>query len=293
LFSRLYLKRGFTDNGRNEDGLSAIGKLALGEWIMITNKRWIAVILLEHRLIQMSALIKPIITKLLSNIRSAKHYVATQNRSLFLTLMNGFIDLVFVKDEVYLSLSKLKESNEMKVFRKIANVKGDLFLDIGAYHGSYALRLSKNFTKVVAFEPNKHNFTVLSILVKLLRKTNITPMNIAVSQQDGITKLFISDSDFEHTLKSNCANNPNRFTVVKVICLNSFIKHPIDLIKVDVQGVAIDVLLGANLVMKNVKRWVIELEQQELERKGELEKLLKSFGYNIEWLSNQHIYAYN
>lgn len=226
-------------------------------------------------------------------IRMFKQCAIGQNKNLLIVLINKFIDNFFINKEVYLCLSKIKESNEMKVFKKLVGVKGNLFLDIGACYGGYALRFSNNFTKVVAFEPDQHNFTVSRLLVKLFRKRNIRVRKVAVSNQDGLTKLFLSDSIYEHTIKPEFATAPNRFKLVKAISLNNFVKEPIDLIKVDVQGSTFDVLLGATQVMEKIKRWMIELETYELQQSRKIENFLKSFNYKVAWVSDQHIYAHH
>ncbi len=63
--------------------------------------------------------------------------------------------------------SKLTESNEMMVLKKLLAVKGNFFIDIGACYGGYAPRLSENFVRIVAFEPEDHNSGALTLLIKL------------------------------------------------------------------------------------------------------------------------------
>jgi len=235
--------------------------------------------------------LKKIVKRSVALARQSRRRFVSKNKFLLLILVNGLIDYFFIRNEVYLSLSKLRESNEMKVLKKLLAVKGNLFIDIGACYGGYALRLSKNFARIVAFEPEDHNFRVLTLLIKLLRKEKIQAIKAAISNQDGITRLFVDDGIYSHTIKPAYATELDKFKLVKAISLDGFVTESVDLIKVDVQGAALDALLGATSVTEKIKRWMIELESYELGRKRELENLLKSLDYRVEWVSNQHIYA--
>lgn len=155
----------------------------------------------------------------------------------------------------------------------------------------YALWLSKNFSEVFAFEPEDENFKILTMNIKLRRRKNIEVLKMAVSDNTGMGKLYVGEDLFGHSLKSDwCASA--KFRNVKITSLNSFVKQPVDFVKVDVQGAAFDVVKGASEVMSKIKRWIIELEESELNRKLELETLMKSFGYDTLWLSEQHLYAF-
>lgn len=213
---------------------------------------------------------------------------------MFSKLLATLIDQM-VGSKIYLRTPNLglAESNELKVFkflRKIS-IRGNIFLDIGSCYGFYALRLSKIFRKVVAIEPEENNFRILTMNIKLCRMHNVTPLHMAVSDSTGETSLFISNSVFTHSLKPEFASNSTKFQTVKTVCLDDFVKEPIDLVKLDVQGAVFDILKGAHSVVDDIKSWIIELEPEELYRKHELESTMWLFNYKTEWVSNQHLYA--
>ncbi len=213
-------------------------------------------------------------------------------RGTFLILLKRIIDY-FVGERIYFLYSDLgiTESNESKVLRYIikkAQIKGEIAFDIGSCYGQYAIWLSKSFSQVVAFEPEEKNYKILTMSSRLLRKHNIQALNVAVSDKDGMGRLFIAESIFGHSLLYGTDKN---FRLTKIVSLRNIVKHPVDLIKVDVQGAAFEVIKGAFGIMNNIKRWIIELEFFELDRKGELETLLEALHYQVSWLSEQHLYA--
>lgn len=223
------------------------------------------------------------------NIRKLRSFLT--NHSLFFILVDGLINR-FLTAKIYFRYAQIGlESNEMRVLQRALTIRGETFIDIGACHGMYSFWLSKNFRSIIAFEPDSKNYSVFNVLAKTLRQRSISIIQKAVATQTGLAKFFLSDNVFLHTLNPAYASQ-ERSVIVETTSLNDFVKTPIDLIKVDVQGVALDVLRGADKVTRQIKRWIIELERYELEKTSELENLLQNFGYETEWLSPQHIYAY-
>jgi len=153
----------------------------------------------------------------------------------------------------------------------------------------YSIWLSPNFKRVIAIEPEQNNFKSLILKLKVLRKKNVKALKVAVSDFCGEAKLYIGKTVFTHSLKQTGIDTCER---VKVVDLNTLIEEPIDLIKVDVQGLAFEVVNGASKKMSQIRRWIIELEFDELSRKRKLEELMANYGYGTEWLSPQHLYAH-
>src|SRR5437870_2877368 len=81
---------------------------------------------------------------------------------------------------------------------------GDVVLDIGAHIGYYTTLLSQLVGvhgKVVAFEPDPTNFTLLQQNVARIACTNVTLYNLALSDRNGTVALYLSaDNAGDHRI---------------------------------------------------------------------------------------------
>jgi len=122
---------------------------------------------------------------------------------------------------------------------------GDIVFDIGTYVGDTALWFSKAVGpqgKVYAFEPEPGNFEKLKANLERNNVTNVVPLQLALSENEGETKFTGSGG------ASAIAEGANG-TIVKVTTLDRFVetnKIPrVDFIKMDVEGHELKVLKGA------------------------------------------------
>ena len=180
---------------------------------------------------------------------------------------------------------------EVPVKKIIANTKGDIFVDIGAHIGLHTLTARKNFKRIFAYEPHPRNYNRLKRYTHNF--THIQTYQIAISNFNGTTDLYIASVPGRHTLKDpHVIKHQAKNTLsVQVTKLSSKLSNEreIALIKVDVEGTEWEVLDGAKDIMNRIDGWIIELH--DLNRKQELEKLLKEIGYTITWIDSNHIYA--
>jgi FkbM family methyltransferase len=124
------------------------------------------------------------------------------------------------------------------VIRRLIH-RGDTVLDIGAHIGYYTLIASEivgEDGKVFAFEPNPTNFALLKRNVEENECDNVTLVNKAVSNKNGITKLYIcADNTGDHRIYNIGLGWES--VDVETIRLDDYFKdEPIDFIKMDVQG---------------------------------------------------------
>ena len=124
------------------------------------------------------------------------------------------------------------------VIRRLIH-SGDTFLDIGAHIGYYTLIASEivgKKGKVFAFEPDQTNFALLKRNVEENGCDNVTLVNKAVSNKNGITKLYIcADNTGDHRIYD--ADLGLDTIDVETVRLDDYFKdEPIDSIKMDVQG---------------------------------------------------------
>ena len=130
---------------------------------------------------------------------------------------------------------------------------GDIVFDIGAYVGDTALWFSKAVGpqgKVYAFEPEPHNFAKLKANLERNNVTNVVPLQLALSENEGETKF--SGSGGASAIAETASG-----TIVKVTTLDRFVetnKLPrVDFIKMDVEGHELRILAGARETIKTFK----------------------------------------
>jgi hypothetical protein len=84
------------------------------------------------------------------------------------TTDRGIITSVFLEDEYRI--------NNL-------NLVGSIIIDIGAQTGSFSIFSSKGAKRVFSYEPIKNNFSILLDNIKVNNIQNISPFNLAVSNQ--------------------------------------------------------------------------------------------------------------
>jgi len=135
---------------------------------------------------------------------------------------------------------------------------GMVVLDIGAnigYHTLISSKLVGNIGKVYSFEPEPHNFKLLLKNIEVNEFKNIIPINKALSNNIGTTKLFLdTQSDGKHSLSEKNVNT-NKFIEVGKITLDNFYKslsenRRIDFLKIDVEGAEGLVIEGGEKLLK-------------------------------------------
>lgn len=196
---------------------------------------------------------------------------------------------------------------EIYVKRVLTIAPNEVFVDVGAHIGSYAIPIAKKAQKVIAFEPNKYTFEILRKNISLNHLTNIEAYNMAVSKKRGAVSFMrenhstyskIIDGDHmrqktkgkfeivtvtENTKSDN--NNNNNIDLVNTTDLDSILlkQDRVDWIKVDVEGHELDVLEGAMQTMRIHKpKIIIEIWPRNMEK---IKTMVLSSGYSIK-----HIY---
>ena len=153
--------------------------------------------------------------------------------------------------------------------RKVRDFYGKLFVDIGANVGTWAIRASKFFEKIIAFEPDPMANRILRINVRLNGLKNTKVFRAAVSNVDGfVTMQYV-----------NLRNLSNVKTYkVPTVTLDSLNLSP-TLIKIDTEGNELPILQGAVHTLRRRPRLVIETHSPR--SVGEVGELLESYKYSI------------
>ena len=194
-----------------------------------------------------------------------------------------------------LTYHRVFEKEQTELIKTLVK-KGDIILDIGANIGYFTLifsKLSGTTGKVFSFEPETTNFNVLRKNVEENNFKNIIIEKLAVSNQSGRKKLYLSEGPGGHRLfESNYCTKD--FTFVDVITLDDYFENKsiiekITLVKIDVEGAELSVLNGMKSILKQNKNLKILLEYYE--------PFIKESGYSpkelFDFLDNTGFFIYS
>lgn len=203
------------------------------------------------------------------------------------------------------------------IAQKLESKNEVIFFDIGANYGHFSL-LASNFNGNVrgcAFEPNPIVFEVLNENIHLNNlNEKIIAYNIGVSNSMGFFDLKVPKNFYYHGLATFAENPSERFKInnnddgeylnCSVMCkpLDSIFLQLnyecIDVIKIDTEGSELNIIKGAEGVLKKYKPTII-MEYQNINAnmfgydRNECVELLTSYGYtNFELLRDSDIKIY-
>ncbi len=150
--------------------------------------------------------------------------------------------------------------------------KYDVFLDIGANIGTYTIIPAIEGLKVYAFEPVKSNYDALVTNVKLNNfndKVVTYPLALGKTNTSANFTLDLVNTGASHlteyTNQAEIIENPE-FEDIEIVCFDEiFNKLSIDpsdkvFMKIDVEGMEPDVLIGATKFIKNHPNLLVIIE---------------------------------
>jgi FkbM family methyltransferase len=186
-----------------------------------------------------------------------------------------------------------------KCYESIQNISEPVIFDIGANIGTFTTWLSKAFPdgKVYSFEPQRAVFQMLCGNVAINNLYNVYTYNMALGKKNGKLKFeepnYFAKNDFGtfSLVEEVITEKTNNQIVVQINTLDTFMNYyginKIDLIKIDVEGMDVDVLNGAFKTIEKFKP-VIFIEHND-NRKSILEEIktyLNNFDYEYEIIGN-------
>ena len=140
--------------------------------------------------------------------------------------------------------------------------------------------------RIYAIEPESNNFKLLKRNLELNRTDNVETFHQAISDRDGTSKLYISDSSNLHSMVPTANTSASETETVSVQTVDSFLagKRPVQFLRMDIEGYEYEALKGMaeTLRLSNLKMF-IELHANILPRDKSLWILneLKSHGFSI------------
>ena len=187
----------------------------------------------------------------------------------------------------------IKEIYELSVINNIRDLllnnlefKNKIFLDIGSHIGFYTILLGENFTKTYAFEPSELQYQYLQDNALLNKHINISISKSAVGSVNSKKTLYVmGNSGGTNTLRDDIAiqGNPMKSYEVDLITLDSQKIDNVGLIKIDVEGYELDVLIGAkNTIIENKPIILCEVWDNE-ESRQKVSAFFESVNYSINF----------
>jgi FkbM family methyltransferase len=162
---------------------------------------------------------------------------------------------------------------------------GMIAYDVGAHVGFFTLlfaRLCGSDGFVYAFEPNPRNLVYLRKHMDMNGVTNVAISPIALGRKREY--MFFSDSCGSEV---GCLSQEPTKLIVPVDSMDNLLAagviKPPDIIKIDVEGAELDVILGAERTLRQYKpRLFIAIDDQKNE--VPLLHFLRAIGYKIEFI---------
>ena len=138
---------------------------------------------------------------------------------------------------------------------------GTVAVDIGTCFGAWTLEFAKRAGAVYSFEAQRYLYNCLCGSLAMNCIEHVFPYNVAVGATTGV--LQVPRYDLGKPLQYGCVylcdktnhgqntQDPIGYEPVRLVTLDSFNLSNISLIKIDVEGMEIDVLRGATETIKN------------------------------------------
>ena len=137
--------------------------------------------------------------------------------------------------------------------------RDEVFIDVGAHIGKYALRGAKivgNGGMVLAVEPAPINYQTLVRNIELNKLRNVIPINLAAWNVDTNLKFFVGETTARHSIKANVGLG---YFEVEARALDHVLSgyNKIDWIKIDVEGAEYETLCGLEQVISKCRPKII------------------------------------
>ena len=175
--------------------------------------------------------------------------------------------------------------------RKEFILKEGVAMDIGANCGMFTIYLAKMLGdngKVISIEPERRNITLLKKNVELNKLKNVSIIEKGVYSKKGKMTFYLDD--FGTGGHSLLKEDVKKKEIIRIDTIDNIIKSlnikKINIIKMDVEGVEIDALKGAEKTIKKSRPKII-FEAVKEEEKKKIENFLSQYNYKVrkigEW----------
>ena len=186
-----------------------------------------------------------------------------------------------------------------KPIRNFFDLNKGVFIDVGANLGKYTIFMGKKLGNkgfVISIEPENHTVKLLKQNIILNKLKNVVVVEKACSSKSGKSTLYLEGTKYSgglHSLKKY-PHHVNEIEI-EVETLDSIISRlgfkRVDLIKIDVEGSEVEVLEGAQKIIRKYHPKII-CESLDKSSEEKITNLLKKFKYIVKRVSPENVWAY-
>jgi FkbM family methyltransferase len=168
---------------------------------------------------------------------------------------------------------------------------GFVILDVGANIGTHTLSFAQSVTPsgfIYAFEPQRLVFEFLCANIALNNHLNVFPLMAGVSNEPGEILVPVLDPNVHANTGSINIEGHSTGDLIQVVTIDSLKLNRCNLIKVDVEGMEENVLLGAKQTI-NQFRPILFVENNKPEKSENLIQLLLDLKYSCWWVFTEYL----
>lgn len=182
-----------------------------------------------------------------------------------------------------------------------SNIKDQspIIFDVGANIGTFTSWMAKTYAKgkIYSFEPQRLVFQMICGNMAINNIDNVYLFNLALGKENKTIELeepdYFKNEDFGtfSIAKQMIPSKSNYTSIVDVVTLDSFVEkqkiNRIDFLKIDAEGMDLDVLVGARKSIIMFKpNILVEHSDNEISILDELKQELSQYDYKFEVMGN-------
>jgi FkbM family methyltransferase len=155
---------------------------------------------------------------------------------------------------------EFKDIFENKIYHFESQTKTPFILDAGGYIGLSTLYFKYIYpdAKIITFEPDPSIFKVLKNNVEKNKLGSVTLVNAALGAKDGTMLFFADGADGGFCIDKDVLGKVNNKSLVSVVQLSNYIDRPVDLLKMNIEGMEGDVFEEISHKLHLVKELIFE-----------------------------------
>jgi FkbM family methyltransferase len=194
--------------------------------------------------------------------------------------------LIFFTRSESIDLAMVALSTEpIEVTRFFRPSRDSVVVDVGANIGGYSIRLAPRVHRVVAIEPEPHNYEQLLAHIRQNHITNVVPMQAAISDRRGRATFHLAEDAGRHSLESSAWGIPTGQTIeVETLLLDEVVDMQgltsIDWLKIDVERHELAVLRGGTKALRMTRNLILEFELSQF---AQVRDIVCAHGLKILW----------
>jgi FkbM family methyltransferase len=174
----------------------------------------------------------------------------------------------------------LLEVYVLNVYRANLLKRNDVVLDAGAGIGEFTVLASKKIGlggRIIAIEPDSHDYELLKLNIKKNNCANVIPMNIGLGGSTGERRAPMEIFGRSYSFRVDTLEN---------ILEKAELRKRINFIKMDIEGFETEVLSQSIDIIKNADTIAIELHST----KEEVDRILSKYNFHFIPISKRIIY---